>query len=103
MTIPSTGAWCRVLAQHKRSCLLIGRQKSPAIFEAARMSQPFQLTPQAIEDLDTIWWRVADDSRVAAERIEPEIIATFHRLSQVSPQCQTITCLSLQTSTAANS
>jgi plasmid stabilization system protein ParE len=41
-----------------------------------------QLTPQAIEDLDGIWWTIAEDSRDAAERVEMEILATCHRLAK---------------------
>jgi plasmid stabilization system protein ParE len=37
------------------------------------MSAPFQFTPQATEDLDTIWWFIAEDSRDAADRVEIEI------------------------------
>jgi hypothetical protein len=32
------------------------------------MSAPFQLTPQATEDLDAIWWFIAEDSRKAADQ-----------------------------------
>jgi plasmid stabilization system protein ParE len=42
----------------------------------------FQLTSQAIEDLDAIWWNIAEDSRDAAERVEAEILATCHRLAK---------------------
>jgi plasmid stabilization system protein ParE len=42
----------------------------------------FQLTPQAIEDLDGIWWTIAADNRDAAERVEMEIPATCHRLAK---------------------
>jgi plasmid stabilization system protein ParE len=42
----------------------------------------FQLTPQAIEDLDVIWWAIAVDNRHAAERVEMEILATCHRLAK---------------------
>jgi plasmid stabilization system protein ParE len=45
----------------------------------------FHLTPQAIEDLDGIWWTIAEDNRDAAERVETEILATCHRLA--NPQC----------------
>jgi plasmid stabilization system protein ParE len=31
------------------------------------MSAPFQFTPQATEDLDTIWWFIAEDNRDAAD------------------------------------
>ena len=43
---------------------------------------PFQLTPQAAEDLDTIWWIIAEDNRDAAERVEIEILATCRRLAR---------------------
>jgi plasmid stabilization system protein ParE len=39
------------------------------------MSAPFRLTSQAIEDLDAIWWIIAEDNWAAAERVETEIIA----------------------------
>jgi len=32
------------------------------------MSAPFQLTPHAAEDIDSIWWFIAEDSREAADR-----------------------------------
>lgn len=43
---------------------------------------PFQLTPQAAEDLDDIWWAIAEDNREAAEQVELEILATCHRLAK---------------------
>lgn len=46
------------------------------------MSAAFQLTPQAIEDLDTIWSFIAKDSEEAADRVEREIIATCRRLAK---------------------
>jgi plasmid stabilization system protein ParE len=46
------------------------------------MSAPFQLTPQATEDLDGIWWFIAADSQEAADRVEKEIIATCRRLAR---------------------
>jgi plasmid stabilization system protein ParE len=46
------------------------------------MNAPFQLTPQASEDLDAIWWIIADENRDAAERVEIEILATCHRLAR---------------------
>jgi plasmid stabilization system protein ParE len=46
------------------------------------MSAPFRLTSQAIEDLDAIWWIIAEDNRAAAERVETEIIAACHRLAK---------------------
>ena len=41
----------------------------------------FELTTQAIEDLDEIWYFIARDSRDAADRVEGEIIATCRRLA----------------------
>ena len=32
------------------------------------MNAPFQFTPQAAEDLDAIWWFIAEDNRDAAGR-----------------------------------
>jgi plasmid stabilization system protein ParE len=46
------------------------------------MNAPFQLTPQASEDLDAIWWIIAEESRDAAERVETEILVTCHRLAR---------------------
>jgi len=46
------------------------------------MSWPFQLTPQATEDLDTIWWFIAEDNQEAADRVEAEIVATCHQLAK---------------------
>ena len=46
------------------------------------MSAPFQLTPQAAEDLDAIWWFIAERSRDAAGRVEMEIVATCRRLAK---------------------
>jgi len=43
------------------------------------MSAPFQLTPQATEDLDGIWWFIAQKSMESADRVEKEIIATCRR------------------------
>ena len=34
------------------------------------MNALFQLTPQAIEDLDAIWWTIAEDNRDAGELVE---------------------------------
>jgi antitoxin ParD1/3/4 len=42
----------------------------------------FQLTSQAVEDLDAIWWAITEDNRDAAERVEIEILATCHRLAR---------------------
>ena len=47
-----------------------------------KTNAPFQLTPQATEDLDAIWWIIAEDSRDAAERVEMEILATCQRLAR---------------------
>ena len=53
------------------------------------MNARFQLTSQAIEDLDAIWWTIAEDNRDAAERVprhtgagEIEILANCHRLAR---------------------
>jgi plasmid stabilization system protein ParE len=46
------------------------------------MNAPFQFTPQATEDLDAIWWFIAEDKRDAADRLEMEIVATCRRLAK---------------------
>ena len=46
------------------------------------MSAPFEFTPQATEDLDAIWWFIAEDNREAANRVEMEIVATCRRLAK---------------------
>jgi plasmid stabilization system protein ParE len=46
------------------------------------MNAPFQLTPQATEDLDAIWCTIAEDNRGAAEQVEMEILATCRRLAR---------------------
>ncbi|MGD0567680.1 MAG: type II toxin-antitoxin system RelE/ParE family toxin [Candidatus Sulfotelmatobacter sp.] len=46
------------------------------------MNAPFELTPQATEDLDASWWTIAEENRDAAERVELEIIAACHRLAK---------------------
>jgi antitoxin ParD1/3/4 len=46
------------------------------------MSAAFQFTPQATEDLDAIWWFIAEESRDAADRVEIEIVATCGRLAK---------------------
>jgi plasmid stabilization system protein ParE len=46
------------------------------------MNAPFQFTPQATEDLDAIWWFIAEDNRDAANRVEMEIVATCRRLAK---------------------
>jgi plasmid stabilization system protein ParE len=48
------------------------------------MNIPFQLTPQATDDLDAIWWTIAEDNRDAAERVEMEILAACRRLAKHS-------------------
>jgi plasmid stabilization system protein ParE len=42
----------------------------------------FQFTPQATDDLDTIWWFIAEDNRDAADRVEMEIVDTCRRLAK---------------------
>jgi antitoxin ParD1/3/4 len=46
------------------------------------MSCPFRLTPQASEDLDDIWWFIAEDNREAADRVEDEIVAACRQLAR---------------------
>jgi len=46
------------------------------------MTARIQFTPQAAEDLDSIWWFIAEDNRGAADRVEKEILATCHRLAK---------------------
>jgi plasmid stabilization system protein ParE len=46
------------------------------------MNPTFQLTAQAVEDLDAIWLRIAEDNPEAAERVEMEILATCRRLAK---------------------
>jgi plasmid stabilization system protein ParE len=46
------------------------------------MNEPFQFTPQATEDLDAIWWFIAEDNREAADRVELEIVASCRRLAK---------------------
>lgn len=63
------------------------------------MSATFQLTPQAAEDLDAIWWIIAEENRDAAERVEMEILATCHRLARhprMGTKRQDITMLSVR-------
>jgi len=38
------------------------------------MSAPFELTPQATDDLDAIWRFIAEDNLDAADRVELEIM-----------------------------
>jgi plasmid stabilization system protein ParE len=47
-----------------------------------KTNAPFQLTPQDTQDLDAIWWIIAEESRDAAERVEIEILATCRRLAR---------------------
>lgn len=46
------------------------------------MNAAFQFTPQAVEDLDAVWWFIAENNREAADRVESEILATCHRLAK---------------------
>jgi plasmid stabilization system protein ParE len=46
------------------------------------MNASFRFTPQATEDLDAIWWFIAEDSRETANRVEMEIVATCRRLAK---------------------
>ncbi len=46
------------------------------------MMARIKFTPQAAEDLDAIWWVIAEDNRDAADRVELEILATCHRLAK---------------------
>ena len=46
------------------------------------MNGSFQFTPQAAEDLDALWWFIAEDNRDAADRVETEIVATCRRLAK---------------------
>jgi plasmid stabilization system protein ParE len=46
------------------------------------MNPAFQLSPQAVEDLDRIWWFIAEDNRDAADRVEFEIVAACRRLAK---------------------
>jgi plasmid stabilization system protein ParE len=63
------------------------------------MNTPFQLTPQANEDLDSIWWTIAKDNQNAADRVEMEILATCRRLAKhprIGTRRQDITMLSVR-------
>ena len=46
------------------------------------MNAAFQLTPQATEDLEAIWWFIAEGNRDAADRVEMEVVATCRRLAK---------------------
>ena len=49
------------------------------------MNGSFQFTPQATEDLDAIWWSIAEDNRDAAGRVEMEILATWRNIPGWEP------------------
>ncbi len=46
------------------------------------MKTRIQFTPQAVEDLDTIWQTIAEDNQDAADRVEMEILGACHRLAK---------------------
>ena len=46
------------------------------------MKTRIQFTPQAVEDLDTIWHTIAEDNQDAADRVEREILGACHRLAK---------------------
>jgi plasmid stabilization system protein ParE len=46
------------------------------------VASPFELTPQATDELDEIWWFIAQDSIDAANRVEQEIVDTCRRLAR---------------------
>ncbi len=46
------------------------------------MNSGFELTPQAIQDLDDIWSYIATDNPAAANRVESEIVITCRRLAK---------------------
>jgi len=46
------------------------------------MSAAFRLTPQALEDLDAIWWFIAEDNPEAADSVELEILGACRRLTK---------------------
>jgi plasmid stabilization system protein ParE len=46
------------------------------------MSAAFQFTPRATQDLDDIWWFIAQDNHDAADRVEREIAAACGRLAR---------------------
>jgi plasmid stabilization system protein ParE len=63
------------------------------------VNAPFQLTALAAEDLDAIWWFIAEHSRDAANRVELEIVASCRRLARhplMGTKRQDITSLSLR-------
>ena len=52
------------------------------------MSPPFKLTPQAAEDMDGIWWFIAEHNQEAADRVEAEIVAACRLLANGDPPTQ---------------
>jgi len=46
------------------------------------MNAAIQFTPHAVEDLDDIWWFIAEDNHGAADRVEAEIAANCRRLAK---------------------
>lgn len=63
------------------------------------MTAAIQFTPQALEDLDDIWWFIAQDSREAADRVEAEIVASCRRLAKhplMGVKRQDVTSLSVR-------
>lgn len=46
------------------------------------MTVGFQLTPQAIKDIDSIWQFIAEDNKQAADFVEAEFIAACRRLAR---------------------
>lgn len=46
------------------------------------MNALFQFTTEAIEDLDNIWYFIAQESPQAADRVEAEVIATCRRIAE---------------------
>jgi plasmid stabilization system protein ParE len=47
------------------------------------MNAPFLLTPQATEDLDAIWWFIAQDNRDAAVAWKRKLLARVTALQSV--------------------
>jgi plasmid stabilization system protein ParE len=46
------------------------------------MNARCQFTPQATEDLDAIWWFIAEENRDAADRVENDGRNLIHRPSK---------------------
>jgi plasmid stabilization system protein ParE len=46
------------------------------------VTELFQLTPQAQDDLDELWWYIAQKNVDAANRVEDEIVAACRRLGR---------------------